>query len=108
MNCDFLLILTVRVYPITVLNKNILFYSFSKQIFITTNVGLNFVTVYKIYCFSGSVLESILSLEACKMGLPSLEGLLSHPVFADETVTTVGIKPQLKVRRFHQCSTRSF
>ena len=44
------------------------------------------------------MLESILSTEACKMGLPTLEGLLSHPLFADETVTTVGIKPQLKVK----------
>ncbi|XP_076812589.1 PX domain-containing protein kinase-like protein isoform X2 [Clavelina lepadiformis] len=44
-----------------------------------------------------SVLESILSTEACKMGLPTLEGLLSHPLFADETVRTVGIKPQLKI-----------
>nr|CAB3265330.1 PX domain-containing protein kinase-like protein [Phallusia mammillata] len=44
-----------------------------------------------------SVLESILSSEACKNGLPTLEGLLSHPFFADETVTTVGIKPQLKI-----------
>lgn len=50
--------------------------------------------------FTGSVLESILSLEACKMGLPTLDGLLSHPFFADETVTTVGIKPQLKVSIF--------
>jgi len=31
------------------------------------------------------------------MGLPTLEALLSHPLFADETVTTVGIKPLLKV-----------
>jgi len=46
---------------------------------------------------TGSVLESILSVEACKMGLPTLEALLSHPLFADETVITVGIKPQLKV-----------
>uniref|UniRef100_H2ZCK6 WH2 domain-containing protein n=1 Tax=Ciona savignyi TaxID=51511 RepID=H2ZCK6_CIOSA len=44
-----------------------------------------------------SVLESILSVEACKNGLPTLEGLLIHPLFADETVTTVGIKPQLKI-----------
>uniref|UniRef100_F7B5G0 PX domain-containing protein kinase-like protein n=1 Tax=Ciona intestinalis TaxID=7719 RepID=F7B5G0_CIOIN len=44
-----------------------------------------------------SVLESILSVEACKNGLPTLEALLSHPLFADEMVTTVGIKPQLKI-----------
>jgi len=44
-----------------------------------------------------SVLESILSVEACKNGLPTLEALLSHTLFHDETVVTVGIKPQLKI-----------
>lgn len=43
------------------------------------------------------VLESILSPEACKQGVPSLEGLLMHPLFVDEVVVTVGIKPQLKI-----------
>ena len=47
--------------------------------------------------FTGSVLESILSVEACKNGLPKLEALLNHTLFMDETVLTVGIKPQLKV-----------
>lgn len=44
-------------------------------------------------------MESILSLEACKQGVPSLEGLLMHPFFVDEVVVTVGIKPQLKVSK---------
>ncbi|XP_039263088.2 PX domain-containing protein kinase-like protein isoform X1 [Styela clava] len=44
-----------------------------------------------------SVLESILTVEACKLGLPTLEGLLMHPLFVDEVVVTVGIKPQLKI-----------
>ena len=43
------------------------------------------------------MLESVLSVEACKNGVPTLEGLLSHPLFADETVSTVGIKPQLNL-----------
>ena len=53
-----------------------------------------------LFDISGSVLESVLSVEACKNGVPTLEGLLSHPLFADETVSTVGIKPQLKVSTY--------
>merc|ERR1719376_1978173 len=30
-------------------------------------------------------------------GLPKLEALLNHTLFMDETVLTVGIKPQLKI-----------
>lgn len=34
-----------------------------------------------------SVLESILSSEACKSGLPTIESLLNHPFFSSVVVT---------------------
>jgi len=43
-----------------------------------------------------SVLESILTSEACKNGLPSFKDLLSHPFFS-EPVPLLGDKPQVKI-----------
>ncbi|XP_052278668.1 PX domain-containing protein kinase-like protein isoform X2 [Dreissena polymorpha] len=43
-----------------------------------------------------SVLESILTTEACKNGLPSVQNLLTHPLFADVSLTTQE-KPYLKI-----------
>ncbi|XP_055999127.1 PX domain-containing protein kinase-like protein isoform X2 [Ostrea edulis] len=43
-----------------------------------------------------SVLESILSSEACKGGLPTIEDLLSHPFFAGVTLPPTD-KPVLKI-----------
>lgn len=37
--------------------------------------------------YVGSVLESILSPEGCKNGLPSIDGLLHHPFFASIILT---------------------
>lgn len=36
---------------------------------------------------SESILESILSAEACKGGLPTIEALMSHPFFSSITLT---------------------
>ncbi|KAH9512832.1 hypothetical protein Btru_036707 [Bulinus truncatus] len=44
-----------------------------------------------------SVLESILTTEACKNGLPSIVNLLSHPLFSDVTLPSQLNKPVLKI-----------
>ncbi|GFR64436.1 pX domain-containing protein kinase-like protein [Elysia marginata] len=43
-----------------------------------------------------SVLESILTTEACKNSLPSVEDLLSHPLFSDVSFPPLSNKPVLK------------
>ncbi|RUS82137.1 hypothetical protein EGW08_010111 [Elysia chlorotica] len=43
-----------------------------------------------------SVLESILTTEACKNSLPSVEDLLSHPLFSDVSFPPLSSKPVLK------------
>lgn len=59
-----------------------------------------------------SVLESILSPEACKNGLPGIETLLEHPLFASVALAArpgdkahlkipIATKEQLKVVRSH-------
>ncbi|GFO45019.1 mitochondrial ribonuclease p protein 1 homolog, partial [Plakobranchus ocellatus] len=44
-----------------------------------------------------SVLESILTTEACKNGLPSVADLLSHPLFCDVSFPPLSNKPTLKI-----------
>ncbi|XP_012938998.1 PX domain-containing protein kinase-like protein isoform X2 [Aplysia californica] len=44
-----------------------------------------------------SVLESILTTEACKNGLPSVADLLSHPLFCDVSLPPPVAKPVLKI-----------
>ncbi|XP_059167032.1 PX domain-containing protein kinase-like protein isoform X2 [Physella acuta] len=44
-----------------------------------------------------SVLESILTSEACKNGLPSVTDLLSHPLFSDVSFPPFVNKPVLKI-----------
>ncbi|CAL1544540.1 unnamed protein product [Lymnaea stagnalis] len=44
-----------------------------------------------------SVLESILTTEACKNGLPSVTDLLSHPLFSDVSLPPQVSKPVLKI-----------
>lgn len=43
-----------------------------------------------------SVLESILTTEACKNSLPSVDDLLSHPLFSDVSFPPLSNKPVLK------------
>uniref|UniRef100_A0A2C9LVA4 Protein kinase domain-containing protein n=1 Tax=Biomphalaria glabrata TaxID=6526 RepID=A0A2C9LVA4_BIOGL len=44
-----------------------------------------------------SVLESILTTEACKNGLPTVANLLSHPLFSDVNLVPQTNKPVLKI-----------
>lgn len=54
------------------------------------------VVINIFFSFSGSVLESILSPEACKNGLPTVAGLLTHPFF--NQVKCIGIRIVLDKR----------